>query len=180
MSTSIVVAAPRLAAQLTPTSNLHKLLETAISNRSKYPSVTLANEHYGPVVVKLAGDRSKHCGDCWVMDTGKYPDTTIFGRITRAGEYLKYKDATKIAQNDIAKDQLEQLHTMIEQLVVEPVKTVVEMASLTGYCCFCMQKLSDARSTNHGYDPMCAKNYELPWDATRDANGLNLAEKAVN
>jgi hypothetical protein len=161
-----------LAAPLAPASNLHKLFETAISNRLKYPSVTLANAHYGPIVVKLAGDRSKHRGDCWVMDQGKYPNTTIFGRITRNGEYLRYMDGPN--------EQLQKLHAMIEQLIVEPVKTVIENASLTGYCCFCMQKLSDARSTNHGYGPICAKNYELPWDATRDTAGLHLEEKAVS
>lgn len=36
---------------------------------------------------------------------------------------------------------------------------------LTGHCCFCGLALTDARSLEVGYGPICAASYELPWGA---------------
>lgn len=33
----------------------------------------------------------------------------------------------------------------------------------TGVCCFCSRPLKDERSTAHGYGPVCAENFKLPW-----------------
>jgi len=39
----------------------------------------------------------------------------------------------------------------------------------SGACCFCSRQLDDPRSVAHGYGPICAGHYGLPWDAARDA-----------
>jgi hypothetical protein len=139
-----------------------------LSHNLKYPSISLAIDsacgiNAGPVVIKLAGSKSKNPGDIWVLDSKAYPDATTYGRITRNGGFLPYY---KVPVNDAGKLEFwEQVKALIASLMADPVNTVIENAALTGYCCFCMHKLSDGRSTKHGYGPVCAKQYELPWDA---------------
>jgi len=33
----------------------------------------------------------------------------------------------------------------------------------TGNCCFCRRELTDKRSTEVGYGPICADHFSLPW-----------------
>ena len=51
-------------------------------------------------------------------------------------------------------------------------RVILEYARLTGNCCFCHYRLSDARSVAHGYGPDCAERYELPWCAPRHTHGF--------
>jgi hypothetical protein len=44
-----------------------------------------------------------------------------------------------------------------------PAKVAARQGQLSGRCCFCYSLLNDKRSTEMGYGPTCAKNYELPW-----------------
>jgi hypothetical protein len=58
-----------------------------------------------------------------------------------------------------------------------PLNHAVAQGHATGSCCFCSRQLTDARSVHHGYGPICAENYGLPWDAERTvARTENLRE----
>lgn len=46
----------------------------------------------------------------------------------------------------------------------DPIKAAKLSGKQTGSCCFCGRELTDARSVIHGYGPVCAANWNLPWD----------------
>lgn len=54
------------------------------------------------------------------------------------------------------------------EMLVEDFGSDVEGIALrhgrkTGVCCFCSRPLKDERSTAHGYGPVCAESFKLPW-----------------
>jgi len=51
----------------------------------------------------------------------------------------------------------------LEDFKNDPISTLAEMGRIAGRCTFCSRKLEDERSTAHGYGPICAKRYSLPW-----------------
>ena len=57
----------------------------------------------------------------------------------------------------------------IEAIIVDPLAAAVASGHASGACCFCSRQLDDPRSVAHGYGPICAGHYNLPWDANRDA-----------
>jgi hypothetical protein len=59
-----------------------------------------------------------------------------------------------------AHDEVEGLLT---RLASDPERVASEYGRLTGNCCFCSRKLSDERSTEVGYGPVCAKKFGLNW-----------------
>ncbi len=44
----------------------------------------------------------------------------------------------------------------------------------TGRCCFCSIKLTTAESVHHGYGPICAERFGLPWGDSHATNSDNL------
>lgn len=64
---------------------------------------------------------------------------------------------------------------LLIQLVADPVLAAKEYAKATSACCFCGIALRNASSVYHGYGPICADNFGLPWgdvpEAEFDAEG---------
>lgn len=52
---------------------------------------------------------------------------------------------------------------VIQQFSDDPIQTAKAMAGLLGVCMYCGQRLSDDRSKQAGYGPVCAKTWHLPW-----------------
>lgn len=52
---------------------------------------------------------------------------------------------------------------LLERLAEDPAKVAKESARITGNCCFCHRPLTDDRSTEVGYGPVCADHWSLPW-----------------
>lgn len=48
-------------------------------------------------------------------------------------------------------------------LLRDPVQAAKTHAALTGECTFCGAELTDERSKEVGYGPVCAENWNLPW-----------------
>jgi len=53
---------------------------------------------------------------------------------------------------------------MMEDFKADPSGFAAYQGHLTGHCCFCARKLTDERSTTHGYGPICANRYGLVWN----------------
>lgn len=58
---------------------------------------------------------------------------------------------------------------VIQELAMDPIGTAKAMAKLLGVCMYCGQRLSDDRSKEAGYGPVCAKNWGLPWGGKKAA-----------
>lgn len=129
-----------------------ELLQTASANL-KYPKVRLQTEDGHPVVLGIAGPRSKYAGQINVTDGGPYGANRWYGRIDAQGQWVKPRST----------DGLDQVDVVLRSLGDAPAETAAAHGKLTGHCCFCNRGLEDDRSTEQGYGPVCAKNYDLPW-----------------
>lgn len=119
----------------------------------KYPKIRLQTNNRKPVVLNVAGPKSRYAGQVNVTDGGPYGDNTWYGRIDEQGEWT----VSNAGDNDVA--------DVLRRLADDPAETAAEYGRLTGRCCFCNTALEDERSTSVGYGPVCAKNYGLPWGA---------------
>lgn len=52
---------------------------------------------------------------------------------------------------------------LLTNFAADPVEFTASYGKKTGNCCFCSTKLTDPKSTEVGYGPVCAQNYGLPW-----------------
>ena len=130
--------------------NLHgivSLFEKA-STKLKRPSVKIkvgAKE----VKIYIAGDRSKYKGDLMVVSPN-YGEA-YYGRISKDGKF--FSGSTKCGD--------------VRNALIEFNKDPEGFASMhgksTGNCCFCTKHLTDHRSVDVGYGPVCAGNYGLKW-----------------
>lgn len=57
-----------------------------------------------------------------------------------------------------------QLQQGIRQIVQLPITEIIARAKELGTCCFCGHELENSISVAHGYGPICAANYGLPWE----------------
>lgn len=121
----------------------------------RYPKIRLQTETGQPVVLSVAGSKSKAPGTVNVTDGGSFEDGTWFGRVSPDG---KWSPSGRVSQATQASVQ-----TLLSALAQDAAATAAKYGKLTGQCCFCAKPLTDARSTEVGYGGTCAKNYGLPW-----------------
>lgn len=104
-----------------------------------------------PLTLSLATSRAKVPGSVSLLW-----DKVWVGRVLPTGEL----HATREMRSS---ESFVQLIALLEQLATDPVKVAHDYGMLTGHCCFCHSELSDERSKHHGYGPVCAKRWGLPW-----------------
>lgn len=121
----------------------------------KWPKINLSyrvNETQTVYSIRLsmAGERARVPGSINVVnaDTGEW-----YGRILQSGKFEKSPRCTVPSRIDM----------LLKTFAQMPVQTAKAHAELTGNCCFCKQTLTDERSVQAGYGPVCADNYGLPW-----------------
>lgn len=139
-----------------PTTNLGDfgevfgLMQGAAANL-KFPKIRLHTEDGKPVVLGIAGPRSKYAGQIQITDGGPYGSNRYYGRIDGQGNWTRGRDAESGVE------------AILRRLGDDPAGTAADYGKLTGSCCFCSKHLEDERSTDQGYGPVCAKNFNLPW-----------------
>ena len=122
------------------------------SEKLKRPAVTFDSPSLGKIKIAVAGDRSKYTGQLMVTDGGPFGQNQWFGRIDSNGVFKAGRSMLNDAQM-----------TFLKRFSEDPVTLAKEYAMESGACCFCHRQLTDDRSTEVGYGPVCAKNYGLPW-----------------
>jgi len=136
------------------------LFEHAMTQRLKYPKIRLLTATSETVVLRRAGQKSKHTGSIQILSEGRYLSNTYFGRIDPLGNLLPSRSMTA------------EVLELLGRLALNPAEVALEYGKLTGHCCFCDRALSDARSLSHGYGPHCARVFGLPWLAPRNTHGF--------
>ena len=111
----------------------------------KYPKLTVQVDGK-PYTFSLAGDTSKNPGCVYVKSNGQY-----LGKVTPAAEFHAVREATQADRDAISK------------FSTNPAQVAGLHGHVTGNCCFCSKQLTDERSTQVGYGPVCANHYGLPW-----------------
>lgn len=131
---------------------VHELL-TKAREHLKYPKIRLVTEDGNNVALQLPGERSRYYGKVGVTDGGRYGENKWYGAISASGEWeLPRMNGVPQSVKDL-----------VQALANDPEKVASEYGKLTGNCCFCGAQLSDGRSTEVGYGPVCARNFFMPW-----------------
>lgn len=119
----------------------------------KRPAVLLSTPETGPVRLSVAGPQSKHPGTINVTTPGSFEDRTWLGRIHQDG---------RLEVSRKGEAQAEAVGKLLRRFACDPAGVAAEHGRTTGACCFCNRPLSDARSIEVGYGPICAANFSLP------------------
>lgn len=127
----------------------------------KYPKIVLQTEKNEPVILKMAGNKSKMPDVVNITDDQPFGENKWFGRVMPTGEWVQN---TKIPE-----EELSEVGSILRKLSKNPIKTAKEYAVLTGNCCFCNTPLSDPHSTAVGFGPVCAKHFGL-YDEWKNAD----------
>jgi hypothetical protein len=116
----------------------------------KYPRITFEMDH-GTLMLSRAGDRSKYTGAINVTSTGDYRERTWYGRIDKDGTFVRGRDCE------------DWMVEFIKDFAANPERVATEYGHKSGNCCFCHRALTDERSTEVGFGPVCAKKWSLKW-----------------
>jgi hypothetical protein len=90
-----------------------------------------------------------------VTSEGSYYDRAWFGRIHTDG---RWEPSRKVSTNAI-----DNITGVLEAFAADPEGVAAAHGKLTGKCCFCNRKLTDKRSTDVGYGPICAGKFGRAW-----------------
>ena len=117
----------------------------------KFPKIRLATDEGSPVVLSLAGPRSKYNGQVMVTDGGPFGDNVWYGRIDTDGSVYPSRSMS------------EEVMTLLRDLSSDAAEVTGSYGRKTGSCSFCARHLQDKRSVQVGYGPVCADKFGLPW-----------------
>jgi hypothetical protein len=119
--------------------------------RLRNPKINLDFPDTGKIVLSVAGPRSKAPGTINVATPGGYEANTWYGRVNLDGSFTPTRQAPAA------------LEARLALFAADPAKVAGEHGHRTGQCCFCNRPLTDERSTEVGYGPVCADTFALPW-----------------
>lgn len=156
---------PKVAVAAVDISKVTGYLTAAADNGLKFPKVRLlcgcAEGH--EFILRRKGAKSAHPGaveavSSWKVWNDKFQSEMPiwYGRIDTDGTVIPGSGWSHYEQ-------------MIRRFAENPLEVAKEYGGLTGNCCFCGRKLTDDRSTESGYGPVCAKKYGLDWGQKEDA-----------
>ena len=93
-------------------------------------------------------------GKVYVSDAGEFGSRTDYGYIPVGGSEIVLRD-------EVAPE----IALAVAAIAADPVTAIVRYGHLTGKCSFCSRPLTDGGSIEHGYGPICAEKYGLPWNS---------------
>ncbi len=93
-------------------------------------------------------------GTIYVSDCGDFGSRRDYGRIAVGSSTITLRD-------DVAPE----VALAVAAVAADPVAAIVQHGHLTGKCSFCSRPLTDGGSIAHGYGPICAERYGLPWNS---------------
>jgi hypothetical protein len=92
---------------------------------------------------------------------GVYVNRVYSGRIDNHSHRFLKKES-------INRELEEKILETLGKIESDPSGFAAEYGKKSGSCCFCGIQLTDPRSLNVGYGPVCADHYGLPWGDTED------------
>jgi hypothetical protein len=114
----------------------------------KSPRVLFQTDDAGEFMVRRAKAESRNPGHLYVVQNGQY-----VGKVAPNGRFWPDRECTPAVE------------TALVAFNRDPQKAALAYGQATGNCCFCARELTDARSVEAGYGPICAGNFGLPWGA---------------
>lgn len=127
------------------------MFTSAVANL-KRPAIRLADDAGHYLHLSLAGEASKNAGCIYVK--GERGTDAYYGKITPQGRFFAVSSCPKTVEPHLL------------AFAADPETVAAKYGKLTGNCCFCGRKLTDDRSTEVGYGPVCAGKFGLNWGTT--------------
>jgi len=143
-------AAPAEPQQTIELDGIMNMFNSAFSNGAKHPAIVLDNGTVG-LRLNVAGDRARFPGSINVTSLGAFDDRDWFGRIHKDGRW-EPRRGTQTAVLEALK-----------AFAADPVGVARDHGRRTGACCFCNRLLTDQRSVDAGFGPICADKFGLAW-----------------
>lgn len=170
-------AKPRQQVDLGDLSGILALFDKA-KEKLKNPAIVLdttdANGNDTTVRLSVAGPQAKFPGSINVTSEGSFQNRDWYGRVKLDGAL----DARPNAPAGLT--------ATLTAFAADPAGVAAAHGRKTGNCCFCNKALNDARSTEVGYGPVCAKNFGLAWggkggdDTPRGGEPVEAATEATD
>ncbi len=128
------------------------------SLKLKYPKVRGHFRAHGeelPLKLSRAGGGARYPGSINVSDGGPFGENVWYGRI--------HSDGTFEPNRRINIEEMRALVTYLTKFNTDPESHAKAHGQEYGECCFCARELTDHRSLDAGYGPVCAERYGLAW-----------------
>lgn len=120
------------------------------AEKLKYPKIRFYVDDDHQYQLSVAGPSARYPGTVNVVTL----DRTWLGRIFEVdAKTWFYK--SKVCPDDVV--------DILQSFSEDPITFAGEYGRQVGQCCFCRIPLTDPRSLEAGYGPVCAKNWGLPW-----------------
>jgi hypothetical protein len=100
--------------------------------------------------------RAKNPGYIYISNGRKYPERRLYAFIDNAGEGNIQRTAPTTVKKAIRK------------IAAAPISEAVATGIKVSQCCFCGISLINSISVHHGYGPICAEKYGLPWTGSEE------------
>lgn len=130
---------------------VHALMTRIHASGNKFPRVRLSFDDQ-PLILTLAGEKSRYCGAVSLTDGGKFPAARFFGRITPQGDFVPAPAARNLPEG--SKRALWHLMTRLKAGQAQEV--FAEHGRQFGKCCMCGRELTNAESVAAGIGPECS------------------------
>lgn len=146
--------------------SLRTLLFAARQNL-KYPSLKLQDDKIGTIRFYIAGALSKTPGYI-IIDNGKTPpNKVVYGTIESSGT------------GNLRRTAAIEIKTFIRRIASNPIKEAKLCGIKFSHCCFCGIMLTSPTSLYHGYGPICADNWGLPWEGPKLLEDKEAEQKHI-
>ena len=140
------------------------MLNAAKEAKLKRPAIRLTDDGGQFLNLSLAPDTSSNPGHIYVKGArtaeggGDY-----FGKITPGGKFLGVRGCPSTVEQQL------------KAFAADPEGVASKYGKLTGHCCFCGRPLTDERSTEVGYGPICADKFQLRWGHSHEIEHAQAA-----
>lgn len=122
------------------------------------------------LVFYRTGEKSHSPGNIGVANGEAYPNNRMLATIYRDKPAAFYPFV-------FDKPELQQL---IKKIAEKPEEHFKNNGQLHGNCCFCGITLTDPRSVEVGYGPICADNWGLPWGIHEEPTSIPKVPAQLN
>lgn len=145
------------------------LLEQGQSSGLLHPQVKVHTPSGHLLRFRLANRHSTNHGGINITEGQGYAEAIYWGKILADTGKLVYA-------RGLDNGKMQELQWIYERLSnADVISQLAAIGKETGSCCFCGLALTNEGSILHGYGPICAEKYNLPW-SDRDASSyLDLA-----
>lgn len=136
-----------------------EMMDEAAENK-QYPKLYLGNYN-----LKMHRTKSgKEPGSVVLVSNDSYHDSDYYGRVSRNGTAnLNGKLNNQPSHRGDHPSRMDELMFVLHQLNDQPEVFAASQGQENGECMFCGRNLTDDRSIQVGYGPVCAGNHGLDW-----------------